>query len=331
MSVNNGEILFLYEAKLCNPNGDPDNENKPRIDVKTGRNLVSDVRLKRYFRDHVATKFGEEFIWVTKLGEKHVDATTRLARILNIEPKDVKNYMKNENNLKKAIETLKEKLIDLRLFGATIPVKAGEEKTGESLSFTGPVQFSWGFSLHPVEIVDSSTITSIFSGRGTEYGNIGKDWRLYYSLIAFYGVISGHRAKHTGMTVRDLKILDYGLWKALELQATTRSKIGQRPLLYIRIEYDDSETLLGDLRRFLKVEWNDVIRESPDVKVDFSELMKVLKGCNKLKKVYLKCSSEFEEACQRMKEELGDKVANVEEPSAEDQKFSGTSDGIAYL
>ncbi len=30
---NNHEILFVYDAKMCNPNGDPDNENKPRMDV----------------------------------------------------------------------------------------------------------------------------------------------------------------------------------------------------------------------------------------------------------------------------------------------------------
>lgn len=28
----NSEILFTYDAKLCNPNGDPDEENRPRMD-----------------------------------------------------------------------------------------------------------------------------------------------------------------------------------------------------------------------------------------------------------------------------------------------------------
>ena len=26
--AHNHEILFVYDAKMCNPNGDPDNENK---------------------------------------------------------------------------------------------------------------------------------------------------------------------------------------------------------------------------------------------------------------------------------------------------------------
>ena len=42
------ELLFLYDVKDINPNGDPLDENKPRIDEETMENLVSDVRLKTY-------------------------------------------------------------------------------------------------------------------------------------------------------------------------------------------------------------------------------------------------------------------------------------------
>ena len=47
--LNNSDILFLYDAKLCNPNGDPDDENKPRMDYERNVNLVmtcvlSDIR-----------------------------------------------------------------------------------------------------------------------------------------------------------------------------------------------------------------------------------------------------------------------------------------------
>ena len=36
----NSDFLFIYEAIMCNPNGDPDNENKPRMDYETKTNLV---------------------------------------------------------------------------------------------------------------------------------------------------------------------------------------------------------------------------------------------------------------------------------------------------
>ena len=45
--INRSEIVFMYDVKFGNPNGDPLDENRPRIDEATHRNLVSDVRLKR--------------------------------------------------------------------------------------------------------------------------------------------------------------------------------------------------------------------------------------------------------------------------------------------
>ena len=44
---NRSELLFMYDIKDGNPNGDPLDDNKPRIDEQTGFNLVTDVRLKR--------------------------------------------------------------------------------------------------------------------------------------------------------------------------------------------------------------------------------------------------------------------------------------------
>ena len=46
MIKNRQEILFLYDVTDANPNGDPLDENKPRIDEETGINIVTDVRLK---------------------------------------------------------------------------------------------------------------------------------------------------------------------------------------------------------------------------------------------------------------------------------------------
>jgi len=50
---NRSEILFIYDVKDANPNGDPIDENKPRIDEETGINYVTDVRLKRTVRDYL--------------------------------------------------------------------------------------------------------------------------------------------------------------------------------------------------------------------------------------------------------------------------------------
>lgn len=54
MLKNNRDFLFLFDATNCNPNGDPDYENKPRFDYETHTLLVSDVRRKRDIRDFLA-------------------------------------------------------------------------------------------------------------------------------------------------------------------------------------------------------------------------------------------------------------------------------------
>lgn len=282
--IPNSEILLIYEAKKCNPNGDPDAENRPRIDPKTNINLVSDVRLKRFFRDYIVEKFGEDYVYVTKISGESVRADTRVEKLLGA---------LNEGRIHEVLD----KCIDARLFGAVIPIRKGEEERGASKSFIGPVQFAWGFSLHPVELMDSSAITSIFSGRETaeRYGTIGRDWRIYYSLIGFYGVVSGRRAKGTGMTLTDLRVFDNFIWKALQVQPTTRSKIGEMPHLYLRIEYRDAETILGDLRRFVTVKpRREAIRDFADLEINFDRLIDhVKRNMDVISKVYLRTSEEL--------------------------------------
>ena len=282
--IPNSEILLIYEAKMCNPNGDPDAENKPRIDLKTNINLVSDVRLKRFFRDYIVEAFGENYVYVTKISGESVMASTRVEKLLGTLDE-------------KRIHEVLNKCIDARLFGATIPIRKKEEERGSSKSFIGPVQFTWGFSLHPVELVESSTITSVFSGReaAERYGTMGRDWRVYYSLIGFYGVVSGRRAKGTGMTMTDLKVLDNFIWKALEVQPTTRSKIGERPHLYLRIEYKDAETILGDLRKFVTVKpRREAVRDFADLEINFNRLIDhVNRNIDVISKIYLRTSEDL--------------------------------------
>lgn len=297
----NSEILFLYGAKLCNPNGDPDEENRPRLDVKTQTNLVSDLRLKRYFRDYIAQKFDEKYVYVGSVGGKPVTADERGWSLLEQWKGDkrVKGIKKEETD--KWVKLIPQLCVDARLFGATITVRKGEKVKGAPINFTGPVQFTWGYSLHPVEMVESSTITSVFVGReieeetGKRYGTMGKDWRLYYSLVGFYGVVSGLRAQKTGMRNADLKLMDNFLWDSLVLGATTRSKIGEMPHLYLRVEYKNPDTLIGDLRKYVKSKPAKTIRDIEDVDLGFDALIDKLKeNIDKIEALYLRVSDEME-------------------------------------
>lgn len=168
MTITNNEILYLYDAKLTNPNGDPDEENRPRMDYERDMNLVSDLRLKRYIRDYIYAKGYD--IFVRRVDDKPVTADKRI--------KD----LKDSSN-----DWILNNLTDVRMFGATMTVKK------DTKTFIGPIQFNWGYSLNKVELLESS-ITSHFSASETAtQGTIGKDFRVKYSLIAFSGVVSGNR------------------------------------------------------------------------------------------------------------------------------------------
>jgi CRISPR-associated protein Csh2 len=278
----NSEILFLYDAKLTNPNGDPDDENKPRMDYDKGVNLVSDVRLKRYIRDYLDSRGCE--IFITKMDGETVDATERLRRLLKKE--------KLGALTKEDIDIILDKLIDVRLFGATMPIKAQEGEKGASSTFTGPVQFTWGYSLNRVELVTSNSITSIFAGRTEggrgEYGTFGKDWRLYYSLIAFYGIVSGYRGEYTRLTEEDVLLLDSAMVNAIPQTASTRSKVGQKPRLYLRVEYKNKGIFLGELRGKVKLDKVEGLRDISDYELDVSDLIAFLSNNReKIEKIYV--------------------------------------------
>jgi len=295
----NSEILYIYDARMCNPNGDPDDENKPRMDYTQNINLVSDVRLKRYIRDYLMDYKGG-VIFVSKVEGKTVDATNRLKKLIENNKEDIKNDEKlkdlldknlpNEKNLSKHLPWLLSKLVDIRFFGATMPIKSDVGR-GASITFTGPIQFNWGYSLNKVSgPINSSTITSTFAGAGEDYSTMGKDFRVDYSLIAFHGIISAKRAEHTNLTDEDIDLFDDAMINAIPLEATTRSKTGQYPLLYIRIEYNTSEFFLGDLRRYVKiadregkempVEETGKLRSPDDYTLDLSKLCERLIDCS---------------------------------------------------
>lgn len=305
MVVNqNSDFLFGFQGSMTNCNGDPDQENKPRMDYETSTTLVSDARRKRDVRDFLKSKgykifvdtLADHKVPMDKMFEHIIDSWFEDEEIMNKlfeeksglanqweklfgDKKDFKDtYRKKAKKLKKnkdfirfnnvfLTEIIKRELIDIRLFGSAMAVE------GVTRTYTGPIQLNWGYSLHPVELVKSSTITSIMNEDSSTFG---KKYKLYYALIAHYGTINKYNAKLTGMTEEDRDVFRKALVQGL-MANKTDSKQGQDPLFYFEIIYKpEFDGYLGDLRRFLDADYNDVIRDLDDVKVDFSRLKDVV-------------------------------------------------------
>ena len=282
---NRSELLFLYDIKNANPNGDPD-ENKPRIDEETERNIVTDVRLKRTIRDYLAKYKGKD-IWMI---EKIKEDGTRKTREEKLEEANINN----REDAKKLLE----KFIDLRLFGATIAGKRGKGAKGEKVfTWIGPVQFKFGRSLHSVEPVLIRG-TSVLPTKAQKAGGAFTEmWILPYSLICFYGIINENAARDTGLTEGDIKLLLEGMWNGTK-NLITRSKAGQVPRFLLRLIYKENNYHIGDLNQKIKLldeENKEIdkggksgkkIRCVSEVKVDISELFTTLENHkNKIKKI----------------------------------------------
>ena len=277
--TNNRDFLFIYEAKHTNPNGDPDNENKPRMDSYTQTNLVSDVRLKRYIRDYFKQQDRE--IFVDMQGDSKVTMDKRLEgvlheriatdgamqRLINDDEAykaftDAQGKAKSTDELVKAMINDKSKLkdinqavlsglvredfIDVRMFGSAFAIK------GFNRAVTGPIQLAWGYSLNKVHLLESNTISSIMNDDSSTFG---RDHRVKYSLIAFQGTINAAAARHTGLSEADIEAFRAAIWAAVSA-TPSRSKVNQYPLLYVEFQYKDGEPngSLGDLRRYVSAE-----------------------------------------------------------------------------
>jgi len=260
------ELLFCYDVTDVNPNGDPLDENKPRIDEETGVNFVTDVRLKRTIRDYLFEYKGYN-------GKEGKDIFVRQKFLKDNEEssglQDGKKRAGDFGNLKnKILKTC----IDIRIFGGVLPLE------GDSITFTGPIQFKIGRSLHKVELKHIQGTGAFASKPGAKMRTFREEYILPYSFIAFHGIINQNAAKHTGMTEEDEKLLLEAMWHGTK-NLITRSKFGQQPRLLIKINYKTPNFFIGDLDRKIKmIADNELkVRGLKDFKLNITDILTAIK------------------------------------------------------
>lgn len=255
------ELIFLYDVKDINPNGDPADENKPRMDEETRINIVTDVRLKRTIRDYLLN-FKDKEIFVRKISDESGNIQDAKAR--------GKDFQNNPENI------LKE-CIDVRLFGGTIPIATGKTKDS-SIIYTGPVQFKMGRSLNKVELKYLKGSGAFASGEGKEAKTFREEWVVPYSIISFYGLINENAAKTTKLTQEDIDLLVEGMWNGTK-NLISRSKVGQMPRMLLKIDYLENNYHIGDLDKLIDISSDlsdEQLRDISDFRFDISKLINVL-------------------------------------------------------
>lgn len=238
------EWLFLYDIRMGNPNGDPD-ENRPRS-LPDGRFYVTDVRLKRFARDYMIAK-GQDIL-VSSIEGRTTNLTGRVAHYLQ------------EHNLAKAegealVQILLDAFIDARWFGSSFAFKKQEgwEPKPIPKTLTGAVQLNMGEVLHEAEELYIQGTSVFGSAEEKTQGTFTGYAALRYALIAFHGIANEHAAAKSRMTDADYDTLLLALWNGVRSAGNTRTKVGQVPRWLVSVEYHPGEEFqFGNLMDYVK-------------------------------------------------------------------------------
>ena len=295
--TNRHEFLFLYDIRMANPNGDPD-ENRPRR-LPDGTFYVTDVRLKRFVRDWL--KANGEQILVDRPEDAATNLAGRLRHFLDPKntPKSVEDLAEKYRKLAKDLANNKDEagrtvvdiilkaFIDARLFGSSLAFKDWDIKAHPK-TLTGAVQMNMGEVLNRAEEVDIAG-TSIFgSSEEKTQGTFTTFYGLRYALIAFNGVANEHSAGQSMLSDADYGKFLHALWKSVggAPTANTRSKTGQVPRLLLDVTYKSkSEFQFGRLMEYVDLNRNEGIASPKDFALDMSRLVERLTACPHVEKV----------------------------------------------
>jgi CRISPR-associated protein Csh2 len=281
---NRSEIVFAYDAVDCNPNGNPLSAgDRPRIDPQTQQAIVTDVRLKRYLRDQLDED--DHGVYIRNVKDEGYQATREDLLKDRVKNVDYDDYDDDEEYADAVYDEFLDNSADVRYFGATMSVDTDDDNIADALPdhFTGPVQFSPGKTLHAVnENENYDSLTSVIATQEEkEQGGFGlDDHRIQYGLIAFHGLVDENGAADTKLKQKDVRRLDTLCWRALKNQTVTRSKVGQEPRLYMRVEYADDSYHIGGLQRSLSLgegsKPDDELRSIDDLELDITEVVERL-------------------------------------------------------
>ena len=213
---NRYEFMYYVACTNCNPNGDPDMGNTPRIDPQTMHGYLTDVSTKRRIRNYVQTAYRDEdgmeiIIQQSTNINRHIARAKREAGF--------GDCAKGTNaavyaGRRKACELF----YDVRTFGAVMSTgpNAGQVR--------GPVQIAFGKSLDPILPLDISitrVATAEKAGNNTledyleqeanasedKLRTMGRKQIIPFGLYEVRGFISANLAGETGFDDNDLKVL----------------------------------------------------------------------------------------------------------------------------
>lgn len=239
---NKIDFAVILRASKANPNGDPLNGNRPRMDYD-GYGEISDVCIKRKIRDRLMEARDElgnyKHTIFVQCDERKVDDAKSLKDRAD---KALKDNLTFENACRQ--------WFDVRAFGQVFAFKApnkkakkGEESedttgdTGVSIPVRGPVSVHSAFSIEPIR-PESLQITKSVNSESTADGKkssdtMGMKHRVDKSVYVFYGSMNPQLAEKTGFSNEDAQTIKIILPKLFENDESSARPAGSMEVLKV--------------------------------------------------------------------------------------------------
>ena len=300
--ANRYDFVLLFDVKDGNPNGDPDAGNLPRTDNETGHGLVTDVALKRKVRNYVALVH-DQSQGAPQAGKRRHEIYVREKAILNIQhqraysalnldappeeataetaepaPTDdkkkkpvAKDQRKGSaSDVEKARGWMCQNFFDVRTFGAVMStgINSGQVR--------GPVQLTFGRSIHPIAPSDHS-ITRMAVATEAEAEKqkgdnrtMGRKHTVPYGLYRSHGFVSSFLAKQTGFADDDLELFFKALEEMFEHdRSASRGEMSTRGLYVFKHDSELGNASAHALFDRLKIDPPRPLDNAPPIR-DFS-------------------------------------------------------------
>lgn len=218
MSLSNKiDFAIVFTVKNANPNGDPLNGNRPRVNFD-GLGEVSDVCLKRKIRDRLME--AGESIFVQSDHNKLDGLPSLRARAEHEEHGVGKNVLNaKKTSPDEAIKIVCKKWFDVRAFGQVFAFKGGT-----SIPVRGPISIQSAFSVSAVDVT-STQITKSVSGEGDgekkSSDTMGMKHRIDDAIYVAYGAMNPQLAERTQFSDEDADVIKSVLPKLFEGDASS--------------------------------------------------------------------------------------------------------------
>lgn len=213
MSLTNKiNFAVVFSVDRANPNGDPLNGNRPRVDYEN-YGEVSDVCLKRKIRNRLQNMGQKIFVQSDERRNDGFRSLTDRANGLG----SFNTALKKKDS-EAAARTACDEWVDVRAFGQVFALGKGDDgEGGVSIGVRGPVSIQCARSITPIEVSSMQIVKSVNLKTDSKdpdkksSDTMGQKHRVDFGVYVAYGSMSTQLAQKTGFSDEDAELIRQAL------------------------------------------------------------------------------------------------------------------------